>query len=202
MTRKEFLQTMWPTAAIASAALSRLVAQASVSPVGATNDEDHSAGGSSTTAFRARRVKTEFSYEISAPPQAIFPLLCPVREYDWIDGWQGQLVYSDSGVAEDNCIFTTDFHGVVMTWSAVRYEPPTRIAYLAIAPGRVVMHINIDLESVQGKTRLHWTRVFTGLSEQGNQDLGWWTEESEKKLGEKLEYYLRTGKMLLVNPKS
>jgi hypothetical protein len=34
-------------------------------------------------AIRARRATTEYSGDIGAPPEAVFPLLCPVREYEW-----------------------------------------------------------------------------------------------------------------------
>jgi hypothetical protein len=35
--------------------------------------------------FQSRRVVRRYCYEIDASPERIFPLLCPVREYDWID---------------------------------------------------------------------------------------------------------------------
>ena len=41
----------------------------------------------------------------SASPEKIFPLLCPVREMDWIPEWAPKLVISDSGVMEPGCIF-------------------------------------------------------------------------------------------------
>ena len=59
--------------------------------------------------FKAKRVTREFVQEVPVPAAKIFPLLCPVREYDWIDGWECEMIYSESGVAENNCIFKTDF---------------------------------------------------------------------------------------------
>ena len=38
----------------------------------------------------------------------VFPLLCPVREADWIDGWNPVLVLTQSGFAEQDCVFITD----------------------------------------------------------------------------------------------
>lgn len=48
------------------------------------------------------RVRKQFSrsQHVHASPEAIFPLLCPVREYDWIPGWDCRLVYTESGLAE------------------------------------------------------------------------------------------------------
>ena len=47
--------------------------------------------------------------KIGAPVEKVFPLLCPVREYEWIDGWSCRLVHSESGFAEKGAIFTTGF---------------------------------------------------------------------------------------------
>jgi hypothetical protein len=123
-------------------------------------------------------------------------LLCPVREYEWLDNWACEMVYSESGVAEDNCIFRTNFGGVPMIWSVSRYEPPRRIEFVSVAPGREVVRLKIGLEPAAGGTRLHWERVFTGLSESGNEGINGWTMERERQLSEKLEYFLKTGKML------
>jgi len=32
-------------------------------------------------------VPRRYAQNIHAPPQAVFPLLCPVREGEWLDGW-------------------------------------------------------------------------------------------------------------------
>lgn len=39
-------------------------------------------------------------------PQKIFPLLCPVRETEWIAEWSPLKVISNSGLMELECIFT------------------------------------------------------------------------------------------------
>ena len=59
------------------------------------------------SAFAARRVSHEYTQTNDAPPEKVFPLLCPVREADWVPGWQYRLIYSDSGCAEDGCVFAT-----------------------------------------------------------------------------------------------
>ena len=49
------------------------------------------------------RVTLSHSQRIEAPPARVFPLICPVRETEWLDGWGEQLevIHSDSGLAED-----------------------------------------------------------------------------------------------------
>ena len=207
MKRKEFLNTIIGAGVVAAASASGMLAPCA-------QGEERNAGvtglpaGPSTVGalqvFRGNRTKTVYTHEVSATPEVVFPLLCPVREYDWIDGWSCNLVHSESGVAEDNCIFTTELRespGKVMTWSAVRYEPPRLIQYVAVAPNHLVMRLNIELEPAGEKTRLHWTRIFTGLSTEGNQLIQHWTVESAKALGEKLEFFVKTGRMLQTSPK-
>lgn len=146
--------------------------------------------------FKSKRAVTECTYEVGALPEVVFPLLCPVREYEWIDTWKCDLVYTESGVAEDNCIFNTDFAPVgPMTWAATRYEPPTRIEYLAVAPGRLVMRLVITLERNGAGTRMHWKRTYTGLSGEGNGLVGSFTVAMEHDLGRKLDHFVKTGTM-------
>ena len=57
--------------------------------------------------FQATRVTHEYSQTNDAPPEKVFPLLCPVREEEWVPGWQGRVIYSQSGVAESSCVFAT-----------------------------------------------------------------------------------------------
>jgi hypothetical protein len=53
--------------------------------------------------MKTLKIKKEFI--ISAPPEEIHPLLCPVREYDWIEGWKCQLVHCPRGRNEEGVIF-------------------------------------------------------------------------------------------------
>ncbi len=54
-----------------------------------------------------RRVRHGYRQAINATPDTVFPLLCPVREMDWLAGWRPHWVLSASGVAERHCVFQT-----------------------------------------------------------------------------------------------
>ena len=58
------------------------------------------------TEFRGNRITHEYTQTNAAPPSAVFPLLCPVRETDWVPGWQYRMIYSLSGM-EAGCVFAT-----------------------------------------------------------------------------------------------
>src|SRR6185312_15911284 len=55
----------------------------------------------------AKRVSRTYTQQLIGSPASVFPLLCPVREADWIQGWDPLLVVSESGVAEPDCAFVT-----------------------------------------------------------------------------------------------
>jgi hypothetical protein len=149
-----------------------------------------------TTGFRAKRLVSTYAGQVSAAPEAVFPLLCPVREYEWLDGWRCEMLYSDSGVAEEDCVFRTMSSGPA-TWSVSRYEPPRRIEYLTFVPDQTVTRLSITLERVEGGTKLHWKRVFTGLSDAANEGLAsLWNSERDRELTRRLKHFLKTGKML------
>jgi hypothetical protein len=62
---------------------------------------------------------------IEAPPEVVFPPICPVREGQWLDGWADgfELIYSASGFAEKNCVFRTYGHGdPEMTWTVSEHD--------------------------------------------------------------------------------
>lgn len=197
VNRKQFLKTI-VNAATGASLFGGLVAgcfgaehQHDPKPVSASLAET----GRTPPAFSGRRGKSTFTGYVGFPPEAVFPLLCPVREYEWLDGWRCDMVYSDSGIAEDNCVFKTA-HAGNMVWSVSRYEPPRRIEFTTFVPDHVVTRLNISLTPSGNGTNLQWTRIFTGLSEEGNKSVGNWNTEIDAELTKKLEHFLKTGMKL------
>ena len=168
----------------------------------------------------SRRVTHEYTQTNLASPEKVFPLLCPVREADWIPGWRYKLIYSESGVAELGCIFTTedptvesekysprsngrDSKSTESTWICVDYDPAAfRIAYVGIRPGVVATELWIQLTGDDGRTHSHIRFRYTGLSAEGNHlvesyDRSWF--ETKMRGWEKsINHYLTAGKMIAV----
>ena len=106
--------------------------------------------------FNAKRVRHEYTQTNDAPPEKVFPLLCPVREADWVPGWKYRLVYSESGFAEDGCVFSTpNDAGPDSIWMLTHYDPATyTIAYAWVEPGMIATQLRISLAPAPGgKTR-------------------------------------------------
>jgi hypothetical protein len=53
------------------------------------------------------RITHTYTQTLDGTPVEVLPLLCPVREVEWVPGWAPRLVLSASGVAEPDCVFTT-----------------------------------------------------------------------------------------------
>ena len=53
-------------------------------------------------AFKGNRVVETHKEMIKGSPTKIFPLLCPVQEYKWIDNWDCEIIFSNSDGVENN----------------------------------------------------------------------------------------------------
>ena len=154
------------------------------------------------TDFKAERVVKTYTMHLGATPAEVFPLLCPVRETEWIEPWSCDMVFSVGGRAENNAVFTTDFasQGGAEVWVVCRYEKDRAIEFIRVAPELKVNRLDISLAAAKNGTRSIWTNTFTGLSEAGNQWIRKLTDEAfamEKAAVEKmLNHYLETGAML------
>ena len=152
--------------------------------------------------FKPKRVTRIRQQQLIAAPEKVFPLLCPVREYDWIPHWKCDLVYTDSGFAEDNCIFNTRFPDdpADETWVVSNYQPAKIIQFIRFN-GLWVMRYNIFLEkNSDNTTTATWEQIITTLNEEGNKLLEVYTNERYKvmirDIEKMLNHYLETGEML------
>ena len=147
---------------------------------------------------KAKRIVREYKTSIKARPEQIFPLLCPVREYDWIPQWQCTMIYSRSGVAELGCVFQTDFGDIygAETWVVSHYEPDQKISFVRTGKIRTTRY-EVALSSEDGATSIQWRQEITGLTKEGDDAIESYTDEEFKKimvpLNKMLAHYLKTG---------
>lgn len=151
-------------------------------------------------------VQKTFTYtQINEGPiEEVFPLLCPVREKEWIDGWEYEMIYSISGFIEKDCVFTTPHHGQFDTvWQVTEYDPDNyTIEFLRVTPRENVVRINISLERVNEKqTKAFISYKYTSLNISQNTIIERDMENSFKKSMETWErsinHFLNTGTMLM-----
>jgi len=152
---------------------------------------------------QGKRITHEYIQTNCAPPEKVFPLLCPVREAEWVPGWQYRLIHSRSGVAEAGCVFTTpNEDGTECTWVVTEYDPRVfRIGFVWVNPGLVAAQIRIELHAKspqETSARIGYT--YTGLSEKGNQEVARfdekWFGHKMQSWEEAINHYLKTGRLI------
>jgi hypothetical protein len=149
-------------------------------------------------AFSAKRLTLEQTFRVPAEPSTVFPLLCPVRELDWIPGWNATVLYSASGLAENNCVFsskTADRGDAV--YVVTRYEPSSLIEFAIFYPSLLTEKLEIHLTPEDGKvTSLRWVRTYTALSPAGNT---WLEQNAEQSFQSKMKVLQKSMEAYLVS---
>jgi hypothetical protein len=92
------------------------------------------------------RVTRTCTQRLAAAPDAVFPLLCPVREAEWIPGGDPLLVVSASGVAEPDCVFVTPSQPGDAIRYVTRHEPQAGfVEMIRITPALTACRRTIQL---------------------------------------------------------
>lgn len=145
------------------------------------------------------RVAHSYVQKLAAPPEQVFPLLCPVREADWIEGWDPLLVLSRSGIAERDCVFLTEEDPENAIWYVTRHEPE-HVEMIRVTPGVTACRLDIELAAVEAGTEAKITYMHTSLGEAGDRFLETFTapyyERFMRDWESRMNFYLRTGGML------
>ena len=152
-----------------------------------------------------RSVRT-YTQRIEASAETVFPLLCPVREGEWLEGWNDQveMIHSDSGVAEEGCVFRTRVPGRPETiWAVTRHDPVERVVeFFRVTTGLVATRLRIGVEPrPDGSSSVHIAYTFTPLGAAGRafvkeshseeafrDDMAWWEDS--------MNHWLRNGLVL------
>ncbi len=136
--------------------------------------------------------------------EEVFPLLCPVREHDWLDGWQHTMLYSQSGLVEQDCVFATPYDEQRTTlWQVTRYDRLNHIIeFVRMVPATEVVKISIRLRALTTQTtETTITYQYTildadqrenaqeKLAEDFYQAMAWWEKA--------INHYLQHGNKLL-----
>lgn len=114
------------------------------------------------------RIDRQYQTKLEAPPQKVFPLLCPEREYDWIPQWSCEMIYSKSGVAELGCVFSTNFgdeYGPEV-WVTSHYQPNHKIGFVRTGQVRSTRY-EIELQPENTGSIITWRQEITSLSDEG-----------------------------------
>ena len=151
------------------------------------------------------RVTRSYTQRLVAEPSRVFPLLCPVREADWLERWDPTLVLTHSGVAERDGVFTTSDAGRESVWYITRHEPEAGfVEMIRITPGVTATRLTIEVRAAAGGSEATVRYTHTSLGPQGDAVVAAFTEEHYahfmRDWEARLNHYLTTGRPLLGEP--
>ncbi|HTH55878.1 MAG TPA: hypothetical protein VL728_07505 [Cyclobacteriaceae bacterium] len=151
--------------------------------------------------FKAERVQKSASFVANASIEKVFPLFGPIREKEWTEGWEPQIVYSTNSEVEEHMVFKTSggHHGErEYLWVLTQFKPKEYFVEYTVSTSNRVWFISVKCEPKPKSTKVIVTYTFTSLTEQGNQlnklALEKMYAHNLKDWEEDINYYLTTGK--------
>lgn len=153
--------------------------------------------------FKAKRILRTYRQTINGSPDKVFPLLCPVREAEWLDGWQYEMIFSESGFVEEGAVFSTPGLGEEDTvWVVTRHDQANRkIEFTRFTNNsrRCVLKISVVFrDRISSFVDISYT--YTAVSPAGNKFIDGFTQEiflEAVTFWEKsMNYFLETGDRL------
>jgi hypothetical protein len=127
---------------------------------------------------KPNRVTRTYTQRLVSAPSAVFPLLCPVREADWIDGWDPISVITHSGVAEPDCVFVTAANPNDAVWYITRHECDNGfVEMLKITPLVTACRLTIQLRPIATGSKAVITYTHTSMGPQGDAFIASFTDD-------------------------
>lgn len=153
--------------------------------------------------FRPQRITREYRQTIKATPEKVFPLLCPVREAEWLDGWRYNTIYSESGIVEAGAVFSTPHEGEEDTiWIVTKHDSETlevEFARFTHKSRTCVLRIAVKSKD-ENSSYVDVSYTYTGITPAGNNFIDNFTQEEFLELvtfwEQSMNYYLETGNRL------
>ena len=147
------------------------------------------------------RATRTYVQHLDAEPAVVFPLLCPVREAEWIEGWNPLTVISASGYAESDCVFTTLSEPSDAVWYITRHEADVGfVEMLKITPSVTACRLTIRLRASADGTAAEITYCHTSLGPKGDEFVASFTEDFYRAFMQdweaRMNHYLRHGTAL------
>lgn len=154
--------------------------------------------------FKAKRITRNYCQTINSTSDEIFPLLCPEREKEWLDGWDYKMIYSESGIAEEGAVFSTSENGEENTiWIITNHDKENYVVEFArVTTNSKASTLKIRVNQKDSKSSyVDITYTYTSLGEQGNKFIEDYVEKTFLKImvfwEKSMNYFLETGNKLL-----
>jgi len=153
--------------------------------------------------FRSQRVTRAYRQTINTTPEKVFPLLCPVREAEWLDGWQYDMIYSESGLVEEGAVFSTPYEGEKDTiWIVTKHDSSKReVEFARFTNNSRTCILKITVKPKGGHSSyVEVSYTYTGITPAGNDFVDDFTEDAFLEVvtfwEKSMNYFLETGERL------
>lgn len=155
-----------------------------------------------------KHLSLRFAHDLRASADQVFPLLCPVREYEWIHDWRCELLHTSSGVVERGCVFATSYAPEGRTlWVTSLHDPAARrVEFVRVSGEKLVTLMALRVEPREAGCRLHLAYELVALDAAGQaivdavRPAGAPHAEIARSLALRLDHFLATGRMLTEGP--
>lgn len=154
------------------------------------------------TPIKCNRVVRTYRQTIDASPEIVFPLLCPVREVEWLDGWAFTMLYSASGLIEEGAVFTTSFDEPDTVWLVTRHDESAGVVEFArLTPQSRTCLLKLTVMPCgEGRTHVDVSYAYTSIGHSGEAFLEAWTNEAflddMRSWERSMNHFLKTGAKL------
>ena len=154
---------------------------ANIRSAGAAPDSGlhHGADAAPAAGVAWRRERRSMQLDLHAPAREAFPLFGPVREGEWVPGWEPRFVAPSSPAqGPDGAVFTTQGHGGDNIWVMTAYDSiEHHVAYVMLKPDRFIAEIDIRVASAGTRScKADVVYRYTALSEEGNRFIEHWVQ--------------------------
>ena len=150
--------------------------------------------------FQVKRAVRTYRQTINAKPDKVFPLLCPVREAEWLDGWNYTMIYSASGLVEEGAVFSTSNPGDEDTiWVVTRHDPAARrVEFARFTPHSRTCFLKIAVSALGGdRSYVDVSYTYTSIGTAGSRCIESWSEKEFLDAvifwESSMNYFLKTG---------
>jgi hypothetical protein len=151
--------------------------------------------------FKPERISKCSSITLNAPIEKVFPLFGPVMEKEWAEGWDPEIIYSESDLVEEHMIFRTKAHHSSedrYTWVITQFNPQQHQLEYTVSTSNRIWFIRVQCKPQGVKTLADVCYTYMGLTELGNE----LNREALKKMyaldlrdwEEAINYYLKNGR--------
>jgi hypothetical protein len=150
------------------------------------------------------RISRTATIQVNAQIEVVFPLFGPIKEKEWADGWDPEVIYSKTNLVEQHMMFRTKGRNPsepFYAWTITTYNPDQHIIEYTVSTANRLWFITVVCLGRDTQTSATITYTFTNLTDEGRElnttALNKMYAEDLKDWEHAINYFLKTGKVFI-----